>query len=470
MSRPVTPKVAALIERGRQASQAGDFNEAARAFERALQQMPELTPVQAMRAESLQLLGRAEEAERAWRQVLRREPANLAALEGLTHLCMGAGRLAELEDFARRGCAAAPSAPGFCLSLGYALWWQGRHDDALAAYRRGAGLAEGNDAPFFHEAHLAQAMAFFRLGRWDEGWKHYALRVDRSALRARYPRLAPDPASLRSAAPMRLAVHSEQGIGDELFFLRFAPALRAKGHRLLLRTHPKLVPLLRPRTDLFDEVSAAGEPLGDCDAELQASDLALAGGEPFAPSLHLAPDPARREALERRLRAFGPGPYIGVTWRAGLNREEGKQWGKAYWTKEIAPGRLGELLRNVAGSLVIVQRKPAAEELAQFSAAAGRPALDLAEMNDDLLDAVALLSLFDEYVGVSNTNMHLLAGLESPKARVVLPVAPEWRWAMQGDSPWFPGFRLYRAQQHGSLEDALSELARDLHNSLAKKK
>src|SRR4051812_42501537 len=108
MARPVTPKVAALIERGRQHASAAEFSDAARFFERALQQMPELTEVHALRAESLQMLGRAEEAERAWRQVLRRDERNLAALEGMAYLCMAGRRLAELENFAIRGRVAAP--------------------------------------------------------------------------------------------------------------------------------------------------------------------------------------------------------------------------------------------------------------------------------------------------------------------------------------------------------------------------
>src|SRR5262245_47160664 len=53
MARTVTPKVAALIERGMQAMRGGDFLEAGRSFERALQQMPELEEVHAMRAEAL---------------------------------------------------------------------------------------------------------------------------------------------------------------------------------------------------------------------------------------------------------------------------------------------------------------------------------------------------------------------------------------------------------------------------------
>jgi len=462
MARPVTPKVAALIQRGREAAGAGDFNEAARAFERALQQMPELTDVHAMRAESLQMLGRSDEAERAWRQVFRRDPANLAALEGMAHLCMAAWRLTELEDLVRRGSAAVPRDPTFHLMLGFSLWWQHRHEEALAAYRRGRELAAGVQPMFFHEANLAEAMALFRLGRWNEGWERYLQRQDRETLRSRYPRLASDPAKLRTAAPTRIAIHSEQGIGDELFFLRFAPALRARGHRLFLRTNPKLVPLLRAQAGLFEEIAAAGEALPETDVELQASDLALASGEGFAPSLRFAPDAARSGAIAGQLRAFGPPPYLGVTWGAGLTSDEGKNWQGAFWKKRVPPERLGALLRGLPGTPVILQRKPEAADIAAFSEAAGRPALDMSATNEDLLDAIALLALLDEYIGMSNTNMHLLAGVSGRHARVLLPVPAEWRWGSAGQSPWFPGFVLYRAQHHGALDDALAELAEDL--------
>jgi tetratricopeptide (TPR) repeat protein len=470
MARAVPPKVTALIERGMQFDRAGDFQAAARAYERALQQMPGLLDVQAMRAGSLQMLGRLDEAERAWRQVLKRDAGNLAAHEGLAYLYMAASRLDELEAICEAGYALAPRAPGFRLCRGSGYWRQGRFEEALAAYREAARLAAGNDPAFFHEANLAEAMGLFRLGRWQEGWAKYRWRLDRGALAARYPRLAPEPAALRDAAgSLRIVVHAEQGIGDELFFLRFAPALRARGHRLALRTNPKLVPVLGARADLFEEVAPADAAVSGCDVELQSSDLALASGESFAAPLRLLPDAARRAGLARRLQAFGPPPYVGVTWLAGLIGEERAPWKGLFATKQVAPGRLGELLRPLGCSIVVLQRKPEQQDMAALVAAAGRPALDLSAVNEDLADAVALLSLLDEYIGVSNTNMHLLAGIEGKHARVLVEAQAEWRWGMEGDSsPWFPGFRLYRATQQESGEPALANLAVDLRKSLAR--
>jgi tetratricopeptide (TPR) repeat protein len=568
MARTVTPKVAALIERGMQQVRAGDFQEAARSFERALQQMPELAEVHAMRgdallraskpdmalasaeralrlrpdwAEALMLrgnieaelgrfaaaeasfrgampalgagvqanlgnvlleqgkfedalgafdaalrlrddpalhagraralfgLGRRDDAERAWRSVLEREPGSLEAMEQLLQIYMGARRIDELDEICARGRAAAPGDAVFLIGQGFAAWQRDRADEAIALYREAARIAQGNDQALHREANLNEAICLLKLGRWGEGWRRYLFRLDRKALLERYPLLAPDPAALAAAsAPRRIRIHLEQGLGDELFFLRFAPVLRAAGHALSYRGQPKLIQLLSARADLLEGVGSEDEPdPRPCDVELLSSDLALASGRELAPALPLAPEPARLEKAAARLRAFGPPPYIGVTWGAGLTVEEQKSFqDRAIWVKRVPPAELGELMRGLRASVVLLQRKPDAQDVAAFCGALGRPALDASDCNDDLRDAIALLSLLEDYVGVSNTNMHLMAGLTGKRARVLVQSPPEWRWAMAGEeSPWFPGFKLYRQARDRSWNEPLHRLRADLESA-----
>jgi len=568
MARTVTPKVAALIERGRQLGAAGDFSEAARAFERALQQMPDLAEVHAMRADALVRagklepaqasaeravrlrpgwgealvlrgnieallgrpaaaaesfghamkilgplplllanlagalleqerfaealaaydaalkggappqvesgraralmgLGRRAEAEAAWNRILEREPASVEALEQLLQIYTAERRFDELEAVCERGLAVASSPALFRIFQGFAAWSRGRHEDALAHYRDAARLARGADPEMFHEANKNEAMGLFMLGRLGEGWQRYLLRQDRAALRERFPRLAVDPAQIAAAAaPLCIRIHADQGIGDDLFFLRFAPLLRARGHRLASVTYPKLAPLLRTRADLFEEVREIGESVvSQCDVELQSPDLALASGEGLAPALGLAVDAARRSALAARLQAFGPPPYVGVTWRAGAPPADALRHGPALY-KQVPVAELAAVLRPLAVSVVILQRQPDPAEQAQFVQALGRQALDLSPVNDDLADALALLSLLDEYVGVSNTNMHLHAGIGGARARVLVQSPPEWRWGMGEKSPWFPGFDLYRQSEMGSWAAAFESLQADLSKTL----
>ncbi|MBI2508645.1 MAG: hypothetical protein HYV99_01175 [Betaproteobacteria bacterium] len=116
----------------------------------------------------------------------------------------------------------------------------------------------------------------------------------------------------------------------------------------------------------------------------------------------------------------------------------------------------------------MLQRHPSPQELADLTRSLGRELLDLSAANEDLEEILALLSLLDDYVGVSNTNMHLMAGL-GKTARVLVPCPPEWRWMAWGEeSPWFPGFTTYRQRPDGDWNDALAALRRDLAKAVTK--
>ena len=70
--------------------------------------------------------------------------------------------------------------------------------------------------------------------------------------------------------------------------------------------------------------------------------------------------------------------------------------------------------------------------------------------------------LIDEYVGVSNTNMHIRAGL-GKTARVLVPFPPEFRWMHAGErSPWFPQFSLYRQPPQRDWGNVLQCLRADI--------
>ena len=94
--------------------------------------------------------------------------------------------------------------------------------------------------------------------------------------------------------------------------------------------------------------------------------------------------------------------------------------------------------------------------------AAGRAVIDLSAANEDLESILALIGLLDEYVCVSNTNVHLRAA-QGAACRVLVPNPPEFRWGAEGaESPWFPGTRVYRQAPDGGWDAALAALAAEL--------
>ena len=181
---------------------------------------------------------------------------------------------------------------------------------------------------------------------------------------------------------------------------------------------------------------------------------------PIPESIKLEPIAERVSAIRSALERLGAAPYIGVTWRAGTKPEEqGHDW---VLNKAIDLSSLAAALRGADATFIALQRNPAPGEIAQLASDLGRPVHDLTALNGDLEGMLALLAVLDDYVGVSNTNMHLRAAVGKP-ARVLVPSPAEWRWMHSGrTSPWFPEFSVYRQSLNGDWTRALERLKHDL--------
>jgi len=360
--------------------------------------------------------------------------------------CLRQGQTARARAHLQRALALAPREPAVHNDLGLLAEGEGRYEEAETHLRRALELD-----PEHPRAHANLARLLLAGGRHREGWRHYLYRRSR---RGR---------PYRTALPAELAGHTltidgDQGLGDELFFLRWARHLRERGARIRYHGDPRLFPLLL-RNDAVDETSP--EPADETQAWSVGDLPALLEAEDTPAPLPLRPDPARRERLASCL-ASCPRPWIALTWEAGTP-------GPDRLHKRIDPATLGQALGAALGdrpaTLLAVQRHPHATDRQRLAAAAGRPVHDLAHLHDDLDDLLALMDLADGYVTVSNTALHLRAGLGRP-AHVLVPHPPEWRWGWHGtESPWFPGMTIYRQEKGGDWAPALQRLAREINRA-----
>jgi hypothetical protein len=247
-------------------------------------------------------------------------------------------------------------------------------------------------------------------------------------------------------------LRGEQGIGDVLFFLRFAPALRERGAAITLACEKKLRSILSPGPVLEEIREDTGEGMRIGDLPL------LLGSESTPPAWPLA-HPGRAS-----LDKFGPGPYLGVTWRAGTDLARRREFGQdpSPLMKAVAPSLVGQALRGWPGTVIVLQRGARPGDAAEFGAAFQGRFHDLSALGDDLPALLAALGALDDYVGVSNANMHFLAGL-GKTARVLVPYPGEWRWMRRpGSSPWFAGFSVYRQPRSRDWTPALECLRAEL--------
>lgn len=465
---------------------AGRLDEAAAAFDEAerLDPRDHAPPYEIGLVRQMQ--GRGEEALAAYDRALRARPSFFAAhfSAGLLH--------AERREWERAGerfravLALRPNMPEALLHLAMALERQGRDEEAESTYVHAlaadphhvptlrsfgqSSAAHGNfrrAASLFGEAArldphdealpMFAAQAELLLGRWGPAWAAYARRAPRrayehAAARRGQPYAVPSIGDLDGA---RVTLVGEQGLGDTLFFLRWAPRLRERGAVLSFAGDARLHPLLA-RTGLFE--GFLGEEGEHGPLPVLAGDLpALFAGEDPATvaTLSLAPLPARLEAWRERMQAAGPRPWIGASWRAGTPAHVVAH----ALSKEVPVASLFAALPRSTGTTFALQREPSAGELDSASAALGAPVHDFTGANADLDDVLAIAILLDRNVSVSNTNLHLAAAAGAT-ADVLVPFPPEWRWRLEGDSPWFPGFRTHRQAPGGDWSAALAGLRR----------
>ena len=426
--------------------------------------------------------GNSEAAIKAYREVISVQPDHVDALNRLGVLLAEAGDHHQAIDLLREAAELAPDDPDIRINfanvlalnfeidravslyqdaladrpndpeilcnLGNTLSRGGRRQDAADQYR--AVIASN---PEHSDAHASLANNLLANGEFAEGWQHYLHRPSTRSLAGQLHRI-PLPRDLSGKS---VGVIADQGLGDQVFFARFLPELKARGAETIYRPEARLTETLR-RAGIATETAPAN-------TELKTDFVVSAGDLPFLlqddgsdkPLPYAIPALAdRTEKLRDVLSSFGPAPWTGVTWRAGTANM------RLALSKEIPVTDLATAVSGCSGSLIVVQRNCSPDELAEFQRIVGRSVLDLSHCNDDVEDLLALSGVLDRYVGVSNTITHLRAAA-GKSSDVLVPMPAEFRWMNSGfPSPWFPDNTVYRQSPDGSWQIACDALRENL--------
>jgi tetratricopeptide (TPR) repeat protein len=433
-------------------------------------------------------LGRSKEAGYAARTAITVGPRLANAWIAMGLVQQDAGSPDEARASFARAIELDPNLASAPLALGNLERSQGRVDAALAAYAKAQSLDPGLAEVHYNRGHLAHtvtgdipaaiasyreavamrpgyamahhnlASALFLAGDFAAAWNEYRWRPPRLQFEERAPY---EPPGAVPPPGSRLMIVAEQGLGDVLFFLRFAARLRDRGVALEFRGDRRLEGML-VRTGIFDRVSSAADDGRDPEvARVLAGDLPLLfaaterGEAP--PPLALTADPERLAIARARLAAAGPPPYIGLAWRAG----RAKTGPEEALLKELPLPAFGSALKETRATWISLQREPRAGERERLASHLGAPVHDFSAVNADLEDCLAFMAAIDDFAGVSNTNVHFRAGC-GRGGHILVPFPYEWRWMAAGASRWFPAMRVQRQAVDGSWDDAFAQLARGL--------
>ena len=398
-------------------------------------------------------MGRTAEAIDNFRNALKREPGYAEVYNN-----MGIA-LKEQEEFSEAIASfekALQLDPDFAeayYNLGNSLRDEGRCAGAIDNYKKAIGLK-----PDYAQAHWNLSLALLLNGNYSEGWKGYKWRrnVNLKVLTDYHCTGKPrwDGSSFKSK---RLLVHHEQGLGDNIQFVRYLPMVKARGGTVVFETLKPLVNLLRgfPGVDeLVEYVPNRKLPL-EYDVYTSLLDMPHI----FKTTVETIPSqvPYIFADLSRsrywREELIGPELKVGIVW-AG-SPEHGNDRFRSCSLKHFAS--LGEI---EGVRLYSLQKGSAARQMEEFEGTVSMT--NISKHFNDFTDTAAAIDNLDLIISVDTSVLHLSGAMAKP-TWALIPYAPEWRWMLnRQDSPWYPTMRLFRQSYWNDWDSVFGRVTEEL--------
>ena len=180
--------------------------------------------------------GRHGEAAVVLQQAVRLRPQAVEGHNNLGLAYTSLGRFAEAEACFREALRLDPGYVEGHNNLGSAYKEQGRLEEALACYQTALWLDPQSASTRYN-----RSLALLQSGEYAEGWKEYEWRWKRKqAVRRAFRQPRWDGNDL---AGKTILLWCEQGLGDAIQFVRYAPLVKAKGGRVVLECPGFMIPL-----------------------------------------------------------------------------------------------------------------------------------------------------------------------------------------------------------------------------------
>lgn len=447
----------------------GNLDEAIWCYRQAARLKPDFAEARNNLGLALVEQGNIEEALKCYQEAIRLKPDYADAYNHLGLALAERWRLEEAIACYDRALQLDPNHARACFAKGVSLYEQGKPAEAIACYERALHLK-----PDLADARWGRGLAQLLLGNYTEGWLDYEWRWQCKPFTPR-----PFPRPMWDGAPLEgktVLLHAEQGLGDTMQFIRFAPLVKARGGRILLECQESLIPLLS-RCSEIDQIVPQCTPQHFFDVHAPLLSLPrilgitaahLPGKIPYLYADPLLIENWRQKIAEseeqrggRRDKTASGLPLaacrsplkIGIAWH-------GNPRVRSNLKRSIPLLHFVPLAQLEGVRLFSLQKGPGFEQLAELQDRF--PIVDLGSRLETYADTAAVLMNLDLVISMDTSLVHCAGALGRP-VWVVLSSTPEWRWLLdREDSPWYPTARLFRQKQAGDWEEVFARIAQEL--------
>ena len=302
-------------------------------------------------------------------------------------------------------------------------------------------------------------MNLLQLGEYAEGWAEAEWRWQTEQFTAFNP---PQPrwqgGDIRR---QNLLVHTEQGAGDAIQFIRYMPLLAKKCQKLILVAPAHLVPIFET-VEGIDLIDTAGDiPLKSFDTYIPLMSLPYIFGTtldniPNSFPYIKAPSENKEELINFIASKHQPNSKkVGIVW-AG-NPTHSNDHNRSCKLEDMLP--LLELPDITFYSLQVGDR---AKDINQLSPELKAKVADLTPYLKDYGDTAVAIEQLDLVISVDTSVAHLAGALSRP-VWTALCYNPDWRWLIEGDdTPWYPSMKLFRQPQPQDWRSVFTYMAKKL--------
>jgi len=252
-----------------------------------------------------------------------------------------------------------------------------------------------------------------------------------------------------------ILLYSEQGLGDQILFIRFVNSIIEKGANVIVEVEPRLVKLFK-QTINFKNIYAQGEELPNFD--LQCSIMSLPhklkidiNSIPNKPYLKCSAKSAEKwkKLLDKNYK------NVGINWQGGIDPRQDA--GRSFRLDNFE-----EISKIESIKLFSLQKINGVDQIKSRKDIFNLNIIENLDKDAPFVDTAELISNLDLII-TSDTSIAHLAGALGKKTFLAIQKHAEWRWfEKRSDSPWYSNMKIFRQKVDGIWDSVFLEMKEDL--------
>jgi Tetratricopeptide repeat len=290
--------------------------------------------------------------------------------------------------------------------------------------------------PNHPEIMWTKALLMLREGKYEEGWALYEhrWRLPRQVPMAQF--MSTPWNGVDTLKDRTIIIHSEQGFGDTIQFIRYVKELTKLGATVVLEVEPELEMLFKGIKEISYIVKKGGHPRPYYDyhcALVSLPFLLKTTVETIPPVLDIE---INLETIDKWNKILGPKNKlrIGIVWsgKTGFVTDHKRSMSFEQFVQALPVGP----------EYICLQKE--IKETDKKSLKKRRDIKIINKQLTDFSDTAAVIKCLDLVIG-TETSVPVLSATLGVETWIVIQHGMDWRWMLErSDSPWFPAAKLYR--------------------------